>query len=172
MQDQVEWLNNRYNPGYFLGGTLRPELRLATLGWHAKRVAGALALVSGVGMLLLGVMLLVLYHVPDPWTLILGMLQFMAGIKILESAADQRPANDATGFVEEQAVRRIVGQMVLGVVLVAAISAAIVLAVAAIASIRTGAFGIVAAVSVLIAIILIRRQPNDQRHADNSNPQA
>jgi hypothetical protein len=50
--DYVEWTNNRYNPGHFLGGNIPPYLRKSSLGPKARRLAG-LAL-AGAAVLGLG----------------------------------------------------------------------------------------------------------------------
>ena len=40
--DYVEWTNNRYNPGYYLGGNIPPYLRKSSLGPKGRRLAGVL----------------------------------------------------------------------------------------------------------------------------------
>ena len=44
--DYIEWTNNRYNPGYYLGGNIPPHLRKSTLGKRGRRSAGILLLIS------------------------------------------------------------------------------------------------------------------------------
>ena len=38
--DYIEWTEHRYNPGHYLGGTLPPHLRKASLGRRGRRLAG------------------------------------------------------------------------------------------------------------------------------------
>lgn len=40
--DYLEWIEHRYDPGYYLGGNLPPHLRKASLGPRARRLAGIL----------------------------------------------------------------------------------------------------------------------------------
>lgn len=49
--DYVEWTNNRYNPGHYLGGNLPPHLRKSSLGPNGRRLAGMLLGVSAAVML-------------------------------------------------------------------------------------------------------------------------
>jgi hypothetical protein len=44
--DYVEWSNNRYNPGHYLGGNIPPHLRMSRLGPRAQRSAALLQIVS------------------------------------------------------------------------------------------------------------------------------
>jgi len=49
--DYIEWTNNRYNPGYYLGGNIPPYLRKSSLGPKARRLAGiALAISAFLGV--------------------------------------------------------------------------------------------------------------------------
>ena len=53
--DYVEWSDNRYNPGYYLGGNLPPYLRTSSLGPRASRRMGIALTISaciGAGTLL------------------------------------------------------------------------------------------------------------------------
>lgn len=43
----LEWAQHRYNPGHYLGGTIEPHLRKASLGPRARRRSGQLLLFSG-----------------------------------------------------------------------------------------------------------------------------
>jgi hypothetical protein len=45
--DYVEWTNNRYNPGHYLGGNIPPYLRKSRLGPRARRLAGVALAISG-----------------------------------------------------------------------------------------------------------------------------
>ena len=38
--DYIEWTNNRYNPGYYLGGNIPPYLRKAKLSPRGRRLPG------------------------------------------------------------------------------------------------------------------------------------
>lgn len=64
--DYVEWTNNRYNPGHFLGGNIPPYLRKSGLGPRARRLAG-LAL-AGEAVLALG-----LFASAFPWNGLSGL---------------------------------------------------------------------------------------------------
>ena len=44
--DYIEWTNNRYNPGHYLGGNLPPELRKSAMGPKGRRLSGLLLGVS------------------------------------------------------------------------------------------------------------------------------
>ena|SRR5688572_7047489 len=46
--DYIEWTNNRYNPGHYLGGNLPPELNKSAIGPKGRRLAGLLLAVSAV----------------------------------------------------------------------------------------------------------------------------
>ena len=89
---QVEWLNHRYDPGYFLGGTLRPELR-STLGSHGKGFAAVWAFSSGAA--LLGVTLLVAAAMRTPFLgpLILAsaLLRLQVGRRMWRAANANAP---------------------------------------------------------------------------------
>jgi hypothetical protein len=53
--DYVEWSDNRYNPGHYLGGNLPPYLRKSSLGPRASRRMGIALTISaciGAGTLL------------------------------------------------------------------------------------------------------------------------
>lgn len=51
MADYIEWIDNRYNPGHYLGGNVPPYLRKSSLGPNARRLAGlALALTALMGL--------------------------------------------------------------------------------------------------------------------------
>lgn len=45
--DYVEWTENRYNPGYYLGGNIAPHLRKAELSPKGRRLSAVLLGVSG-----------------------------------------------------------------------------------------------------------------------------
>ena len=46
--DYIEWTNNRYNPGHYLGGNLPPALNKSALGPKGRRLAGLMLGVSAV----------------------------------------------------------------------------------------------------------------------------
>jgi hypothetical protein len=45
--DYVEWTENRYNPGYYLGGNIAPHLRKAELSPKGRRLSAVLLGVEG-----------------------------------------------------------------------------------------------------------------------------
>lgn len=155
---QLEWLDNRYNPGYFLGGTIRPELRVASLGWHAKRFAGAFALCSGVTALAMSAVLLVATRVlPDPWSLGLGLLYVLVGVRMWRAAARQTPSPTSRGAGEGIQCLRMGALAALGAVVAAAVGAAIVAGVAVAAAAARGQMALIAAIAVVIAVVAVRR---------------
>jgi hypothetical protein len=112
---QLEWLANRYNPGYFLGGTIRPELRLASLGWHARRVAGVLALLSGAPLLLAVLVTAVVGRIPpDPWSLGFGLLSLTAGLRMWKVARTPTPSRHVASPAEGRKLLRALALAVLG----------------------------------------------------------
>jgi hypothetical protein len=44
----VEWVNHRYDPGYYLGGNISPFLRKSTLGQNGRRLSGLYLLILGI----------------------------------------------------------------------------------------------------------------------------
>jgi uncharacterized membrane protein YfcA len=156
--DQLEWLANRYNPGYFLGGTIRPELRAASLGWHAKRVAGAFAISSGAMVLALASFPLAARMPPDPWSLGLGLLSIVAGIRMWRAPAIRplRP-NDSRPGDEGRLCIRVAAMVVLGVILFSAISTVALAAIVVAAMVARGRAGLAAAIAVTIAVVAVRR---------------
>ena len=102
---QLEWLANRYNPGHFLGGTIRPELRVASLGWHGKRIAGAWVLIEGSAAL--------------PWSLPFGLLCVVAGIRMWKVATKPVPSRHIANPAEGRELRRAIALAGLGVGVVA-----------------------------------------------------
>jgi len=156
--DQLEWLDNRYNPGYFLGGTIRPELRVASLGWHAKRLAGAFALFSAVPSLVVAAVLLVVARMlPDPWSLGLGLLYVLTCVRMWRAAACQTPSPERRGAGEGIRCVWMGATAVLGAVVAAAVGTAIVVGVAVVAAVARGQIALIAAVAVVIAIAAVRR---------------
>jgi len=54
--DYIEWSNNRYNPGHYLGGNIPPYLRRSRLGAKASRRMGISLAISaslGAGLVLI-----------------------------------------------------------------------------------------------------------------------
>jgi hypothetical protein len=112
---QLEWLGNRYNPGHFLGGTICPELRVASLGWHAKRVAGALAIISGSAALMTVLVIAIAGRLPpDPWSLSVGALSVAAGTKIWKVAKKPAPSRYVASPAEGRKFLRAVALAGLG----------------------------------------------------------
>ena len=64
--DQVEWMTHSLDPGYYLGGRVRPELR-SSLGHGGKRVAAVLAFGSGVVLLSLAAFVTFWYDIQYPY---------------------------------------------------------------------------------------------------------
>ncbi len=156
--DQLEWLANRYNPGYFLGGTIRPELRVATLGRHAKRVAGALAFVSGAGMLaLLALMVVVLRLPPDPLSTGLGVVYVLAGLRFFRAAAAETPSPWGAAPTEGRQALRAAVVALIGAALVGAVSVVLVVGLGAVLAVARENPGSTAAVAILIVIVVARR---------------
>jgi hypothetical protein len=155
---QLEWLANRYNPGYFLGGTLRPELNVASLGWHAKRVAGVLPFSSG--MALLGTSLFVAVAaggvLPDP-SVAFGLLQVLAGVRIWRAAAAQDSRSGREGAGEAMKLLQAATMVVLGVVLVSVVGIVALAGLCVAVAVSRGEAGLGAAICVIIAIAAARR---------------
>ena len=158
--DQLEWLSHRYDPGYFLGGTLRPELRLS-LGVRAKRLAAVLALGKGLGALgiLVGVWIASGIPFADPWSLSSGGLSLLVARKMWTAAqADARGVGLDLGD-EARRVRRTTSMIAVAtcVTFVGALLA--VLASAALRSLLSGELAVPVglAVSLLIAVLLRTR---------------
>ncbi len=159
--DQLEWLEHRYDPGHFLGGTLRPELRLS-LGKRAKRVAAILAFLSG-GVLAVGaLMTFQMGSAADPWAVMLAPLSLLVGIKMWMSARPEKPAIDVDPDPDTANEGRKIGQ-VMGMVALAALFAAalvvgLLVLVAGLVAVSRGAVDVVAGIFVLIAILAIRKR--------------
>jgi hypothetical protein len=94
----VEWTQNSLNPGHYLGGTIPPDLRKASLGRRARRSSGALLIASGV----IGLALIPTFVADgdsDGWRwftafpgVALSLLVFGAGISMLRSAGPSKPS--------------------------------------------------------------------------------
>jgi hypothetical protein len=170
--DQLEWLNNRYNPGYFLGGILRPEYRLS-LGSRAKRVAGVLLLASGTS--LLGGAVLFMFamgtFLTDPWALLLGPLSLLAGLKMWRSAGGPPdPTADPDAVEQGKKIAPVLG-MVLLATIGAALAAAVVLAgVVVVNAVARGTVHVIAAAAILILLALSRRRSPNESHDPEEPP--
>jgi hypothetical protein len=94
-----EWVQHRYDPGHYLGGTIEPHLRKSSLGPRARRRSGMMLLFSGV----LGLSLVPVFAfdlgpgVPRAFaylTVALGggvsLLTIGAGVSMLRSAAPRK----------------------------------------------------------------------------------
>ena len=154
--DQMEWLDHRYDPGYFLGGTLRPELRLS-LGARAKRVAAILAFGTGAGIIVLMATLNVATGVPapDPYSLGLGGLSLLVGRKMWRSAG-QDAALDVPA--ETGRIYRVLLMASLATAVVALSGLAAVLLVAAVIAVKRGHMGIAASVVLILVALALRRR--------------
>jgi hypothetical protein len=155
--DQLEWLRHRYDPGYFLGGTLRPELRL-WLGPRAKRAAAVLALGWGAGAAALFLAGLLSLGVRDPLSFAFAVVSLHVARKLWRSAAADRPVDTAA---EAGSIRRGLVMVLLATGMAAviglAVFAALVLATAAL----RGHAGIAAAIFVAVAVAATWRRRGD-----------
>jgi hypothetical protein len=156
--DQVEWLNHRYDPGYFLGGTLRPELRLS-LGANAKRVAGVLAFVSGLGILgiLVGMWVASGYFVPEPWSLSSGILSLLVGRRMWKSAEMDGTAGVLSLPEEVRRFLRVVAMTSLGAGLIAVACLALLWLVGGLVSLFRGQVGIPTSIGILLITVFVHR---------------
>lgn len=154
--DQLEWQDHRYDPGYFLGGTLRPELRLS-LGPRAKRVAAVLAFGSGLGVIgfmatanaAFGV------PVPDPYSLGFGGLSLLVGRKMWRAAGREGSLDlpEETGRLYRVAL-----MASLATALVAIGGFAAVLLVAAVKAVMKGHMAIAASFVLILMAAALRRR--------------
>jgi hypothetical protein len=154
--DQMEWLDHRYDPGHFLGGTLRPELRLS-LGTRAKRAAAVLAFASGVGVigLMAAINAAMGVPVPDPYSLGFGGLSLLVGRKLWR-AAGREAALDVPQ--ETGRIYRVFLLASLATVVVALSGLAAVLLVAAVAAVRRGHMAIAASAVLILVVVALRRR--------------
>jgi hypothetical protein len=157
--DQIEWLSHRYDPGYFLGGTIRPELRVS-LGARAKRVAGVFAFASGLGILgtLVAVSIAVGMALPDPWSLSVGVLSLLAGVKLWRTAGADSGTTRVDVGAEAKRLSQAASLTSLGAVIIALASIALVTLVAAVASLLRGQVGLPVGAGVLLAMWLLHRR--------------
>lgn len=93
--DYVEWADNRYNPGYFLGGRIPPYLKKASLGRRARRLAAIALAIGTIFSAAEGVMYLA--AAPEGWlslalVALVGVtaLQAIATVKMWPSSARRR----------------------------------------------------------------------------------
>jgi hypothetical protein len=154
--DQMEWLDHRYDPGHFLGGTLRPELRLS-LGTRAKRVAAVLAFGSGAGVisLMATVNAAMGVPVPDPYSLGFGGLSLLVGRKLWRAAGREA----ALDLPEETGrIYRVALLASLATAVVALSSLAVVLLVAAVRAVMKGHMAITASAVLILLLVALRRR--------------
>jgi hypothetical protein len=154
--NQMEWLDHRYDPGYFLGGTLRPELRLS-LGPRAKRVAAILAFGSGAGIIALmaTVNAAMDVPVPDPYSLGFGGLSLLVGRKMWRAAGRE----GALDLPEETGrLYRVALMAGLATALVAIGGFAAVLLAAAVKAVMKGHMAIAASLVLILVAVALRRR--------------
>ena len=58
IDNYIEWSEHRLNPGHYLGGTIKPDLRKASLGPRARRRSGIMLVLSSLSGLVILPMLL------------------------------------------------------------------------------------------------------------------
>jgi hypothetical protein len=154
--DQMEWLDHRYDPGHFLGGTLRPELRLS-LGPRAKRVAAVLAFGSGVGIIafMATVNAATGVPVPDPYSLGFGGLSLLVGRKMWRAAGREAALDlpEETGRIYRVALLASLATALVGIGGFAA-----VLLVAAVKAVMKGHMAIAASAVLILVVVALRRR--------------
>jgi len=121
-----------------------------------------LALVIGCGLLGLSLIAVRMGGPADPWSIVLGPLSLLAGVKIWTSSRASEPTAgfdpDPDAAEEGRKVGPVVGMVVLAT-LFAAVAAAVVLGViAALAAISRGGAQILAGIFVLVAIFAMRKR--------------
>jgi hypothetical protein len=156
--DQLEWLSHRYDPGHYLGGTIRPELRLS-LGVKAKRVAAALALVSALAALglLLTSWIASRAFVPEPWSLSLGVLGILVARRLWTSAATDGVSSTEAIADGMGRLVRVVGMTLLAAFCVALGVLALILLYGGVVALFRGQTGVATAASLLLALALLHR---------------
>lgn len=153
--DQLEWLDHRYDPGHFLGGTLRPELRLS-LGRRAKRAAAVLAFGAGAATIaLMATLTITMGFIPEPYSWGFGVLSLLVARRMW-TAADREGALDLPD--EKERLYRVTLLVCLATVLVALGGLAAVLLAAAVAAMMKGHMGILASVVLLLVAGALRRR--------------
>jgi hypothetical protein len=153
--DQMEWLDHRYDPGHFLGGTLRPELRLS-LGARAKRAAAVLAFGSGAGVIALMATLTAEFgFVPEPYSLGLGALSLLVGRKMWR-AANREAALDLPE--ETGRIYRVTLLASLATAVVALSGLGVVLLAAAVRAVMKGHMAIAASAVLILVVVALRRR--------------
>lgn len=145
---QLEWLNHRYDPGYYLGGNLRPELRFS-MGPRAKRVAALLALGPLVGWLSISFWAAVAtgQFVPEPFSFIAALFHLQVGRRLWGSAGAEAPL-DRIG--EGRRLLRASGMTVLATAVAVLIGFGLLIVVGAVTALSLG-HGEIAALLCLIA---------------------
>ena len=84
----TEWIEHRYDPGYFLGGRIPPHLRAASLGPRGRRLSGLMLMIGG-GLPALGIAVAGAARAESPGDLLgilaqaaLPLLMFAAGVAL------------------------------------------------------------------------------------------
>lgn len=155
--DQLEWLVHRYDPGHYLGGTIRPELR-QSLGSRAKRFAAVWAFVSGVGPMCLVIWLMAGsgQWLPDPWSFGAGVLGALAAVKLWKSADRDARAASLDWAEEGRRFYKVVGMVALCTLVTAVVSLILISGAAAATAIVKGRAGVFAGAGVLVVMVLLR----------------
>lgn len=168
--DQLEWQRHRYDPGHFLGGTLRPEYR-PSLGIRAKRVVAVMLVAQGLAFLgnLVASSLVAGFLIPDPWTSSLGVISIAGGVKVWRSASRVVPptreeANEAAGRLY-----RVAAMVLLAGLFTSLLVLLLVGVVGVLAAALKGYVGFVAALGVLVAVALLIRPNADSDGEDDSS---
>jgi len=160
---QLEWLANRYNPGYFLGGRIRPELHVSSLGWHAKRNAAVVAFFFGLVSLATSFAETVFIRLPgDPWSLAFGLLSVAAGVRIWSAAGQLGPRPEYGDPGEGRQLLRAVGLAALAVVMLAIATAVALFGIGTAMAVANGNAVVGAAICAgvaMIAVLGLRRRP-------------
>jgi hypothetical protein len=154
---QVEWLDHRYDPGYFLGGTLRPELRLA-LGVRAKRLAAVLAAVEGLALLALAALTQIAAGVfmPDPFTSTVGLLSVLVGRRMWLAANADAKIGKLDVAEEGRRFSQVLAMVAIATAVFSILAIAALAAVVSATLLSRGHAGTAAALSVLIIVVVLR----------------
>jgi hypothetical protein len=91
--DYIEWTNNRYNPGHYLGGNIPPYLRKSSLGPRARRLAGvSLAISATMGIVSVIAMLPLAEEWSRPQVVLgIGLIALIAWAAVAMMPPDKRP---------------------------------------------------------------------------------
>jgi len=97
--DYIEWTNNRYNPGHYLGGNLPPDLRKSVLGPKARRLSGMMLGISAI----LGIVSLLAF---GPLLREVSLLQTVLSITVVLLLAAAASSMYRSGRTPRQKTRR------------------------------------------------------------------